>query len=245
MYAARYGFFRYLRFVKSNVQQMSLETTNTPLPDSSPRATRPSQDAAAAGPRMELSAFLEYVRTGRPLDTPAIHRLMDDMADEARRVTFRLNAAYHPMDEVRALLSELFGRPVPASLRVFPPLYADFGKNIHVGENVFINACCQFQDHGGVYIGDGCQIGHGVVFATLNHPLARSERRHPPGPRRVGGLERCDPAGRQHRRRSRGGRRCGGHARRAARRRGGRRARPRHQDHRLTASRPSCRCVRP
>lgn len=187
MYAARYGFFRYLRFVKSNVQQMTPETTNTPLSDSSPRATRPSQDAAAAGPRMELSAFLEYVRTGRPLDTPAIHRLMDDMADEARRVTFRLNSAYHPMDEVRALLSELFGRPVPASLRVFPPLYADFGKNIHVGENVFINACCQFQDHGGVYLGDGCQIGHGVVFATLNHPLARSERRHTvPAPIRLG-----------------------------------------------------------
>lgn len=75
------------------------------------------------------------------------------------------------------LLSELFGYEVPQSLRVFPPLYADFGKNITVGEDVFINACCHFQDHGGVMIGDGCQIGHNVVFATLNHGLAPEERK--------------------------------------------------------------------
>jgi len=77
---------------------------------------------------------------------------------------------------VRELLSELFGYEVPQSLRVFPPLYADFGKNIAVGEHVFINACCHFQDHGGVMIGDGCQIGHNVVFATLNHGFAPEDR---------------------------------------------------------------------
>lgn len=97
---------------------------------------------------------------------------MHEMSDEARRVTFRLNTAYHSQEEVRELLSNLFGYKVPQSLRVFPPLYADFGKNITVGENVFINACCHFQDHGGVSIGDGCQIGHNVVFATLNHGMS-------------------------------------------------------------------------
>ena len=94
---------------------------------------------------------------------------MDEMSDAARRVTFRLNSAYRTPKEVRALLSELFGYEVPSTLRVFPPFYTDFGKNITVGENVFINACCHFQDHGGVVIGDGCQIGHNVVFATLDH----------------------------------------------------------------------------
>ena len=97
---------------------------------------------------------------------------MHEMSDEARRVTFRLNTAYHSQEEVRELLSDLFGYKVPQSLRVFPPLYADFGKNITVGENVFINACCHFQDHGGVSIGDGCQIGHNVVFVTLNHGMS-------------------------------------------------------------------------
>ena len=125
---------------------------------------------------MTTDAFKEYVKTRRALDTEEIHRFMDDMSNEARRITFRLNTAYHTQDEVRELLSELFGYEVPESLRVFPPFYADFGKNITVGEGVFINACCHFQDHGGVIIGDGCQIGHNVVFATLNHGLAQEDR---------------------------------------------------------------------
>lgn len=125
---------------------------------------------------MTTDAFKEYVKTCRALDTEEIHRFMDDMSNEARRITFRLNTAYHTQDEVRGFLSELFGYEVPESLRVFPPFYADFGKNITVGEGVFIHACCHFQDHGGVIIGDGCQIGHNVVFATLNHGLAPEER---------------------------------------------------------------------
>ena len=40
-----------------------------------------------------------------------------------------------------------------------------------------IDARCPFQDHGGVTLGDGCQIGHNVVFATLDHGIAPAERR--------------------------------------------------------------------
>lgn len=125
---------------------------------------------------MTLEDFLAFVKTRKALNTPEIHKFMDEMSDEARKVTFRLNADYHTPDEVRAFISELFGKPVPQSLRIFPPFYTDFGKNIEVGENVFINACCHFQDHGGVVIGDGCQIGHNVVFATLNHGMKPEDR---------------------------------------------------------------------
>jgi acetyltransferase-like isoleucine patch superfamily enzyme len=45
-----------------------------------------------------------------------------------------------------------------------------------VGENVFINSGCRFQDQGGITIGDGSLIGHNVVLATLNHDL-HPERR--------------------------------------------------------------------
>ena len=54
---------------------------------------------------------------------------------------------------------------------LFPPIYADFGKNITIGEGVFINSGCCFQDQGGIRIGDGCQIGHHVVFATIDHDM--------------------------------------------------------------------------
>lgn len=136
---------------------------------------------------MTIEDFKEYVKGRKALDTEEIHRLMDEMSNEARRVTFRLNTAYHTPDEVRALLSELFGYRVSETLRVFPPFYADFGKNITVGEHVFINACCHFQDHGGVTLGDGCQIGHNVVFATLNHGMAPEDRSTTyPAPIRLG-----------------------------------------------------------
>ena len=37
---------------------------------------------------MTLDNFLEHVKEGRPLDTPEISRFMDEMSDEARRITF-------------------------------------------------------------------------------------------------------------------------------------------------------------
>ena len=91
-------------------------------------------------------------------------------------------AGFDPRTQVEKTdFSELFGYEVPATLKVFPPFYTDFGKNIRIGENVFINACCHFQDHGGISIGDCCQIGHNVVFATLDHGLGPDDRRkmHP------------------------------------------------------------------
>lgn len=126
---------------------------------------------------MTLDEFLQYAQQRKPFEEPEMLRLMNEMSDEARRITCRLNAEYHTPDEIRALLSELFGRRVDPSLRVFPPFYTDFGKNIHLGREVFINACCHFQDHGGVTIGDGCQIGHDVVFATLDHLIDPARRK--------------------------------------------------------------------
>ena len=78
--------------------------------------------------RMTTDAFKEYVKTRRALDTEEIHRFMDDMNNEARRITFRLNTAYHTPDEVRELLSELFGydrsgyfhRSMPISVKISP-----------------------------------------------------------------------------------------------------------------------------
>lgn len=118
---------------------------------------------------MTLDEFLKHTSERRPLDKPEVYLLMNEMSDEARRITCRMNNTYHTQEELRALFSLLSGRKVDETFRVFPPFYTDFGKNIHVGKNVFINAGCHFQDHGGVTLGDGCLVGHNVVFATLNH----------------------------------------------------------------------------
>lgn len=127
---------------------------------------------------MTLEDFLNHIKAGGALNTPEIYRLMDEMSDQARRITCEINSSYHSQEELRALMSRLTGKPVDETFKMFPPFYTDFGRNITIGRNVFINACCHFQDHGGVTIGDRCQIGHNVVFATLNHGLAPEERCH-------------------------------------------------------------------
>lgn len=58
---------------------------------------------------------------------------------------------------------------VSDDFRLFPLFLPDFGKNIHLGSNVFVNAGCKFQEQGGIYIGDNVLIGHNVVLPTLNH----------------------------------------------------------------------------
>ena len=133
---------------------------------------------------MTIEEFKEFVNSGRPIDTPEAIEVLNRQNDEARKITAKLNGGYHPMEEIREILSELFGCRVPDNFRVFPPFYTDFGRNIHVGDNVFINACCQFQDQGGVWLGDGCLIGHNVVFATLNHDF-NPERRQICIPKRI------------------------------------------------------------
>ncbi len=125
---------------------------------------------------MTLDEFLKHVEQRLPLNTEEIQLFMNEMNDEARRITCEMNNVYHTQEEIRELFAKLTGQPRNDSLRIFPPFYTDFGKNIRVGRNVFINACCHFQDHGGVTLGDGCLIGHNVVFATLNHDL-HPERR--------------------------------------------------------------------
>lgn len=104
------------------------------------------------------------------------HLFMHEQAEAARKLTFEINGSYHTQDELLTLFSELFGYKVDDSFRCFPPFYTDFGKNIRIGNNVFINSGCNFQDQGGITIGDGCLIGHQVVFATINHDLASDTR---------------------------------------------------------------------
>lgn len=43
-------------------------------------------------------------------------------------------------------MSYLIGKKVDETFRIFPPFYTDFGKNITLGKNVFINSGTHFQD---------------------------------------------------------------------------------------------------
>ena len=132
---------------------------------------------------MTLEQFQQKIADGRPLEGKEMIEFMREQSDESRKVQFELNTRYHTPEEIRLLFSQITGREVDETFRMFPPFYSDFGRNIHVGRNVFINSCCQFQDQGGIFIGDGCLIGHSVVMATLNHdfdPAKRQNLSHAP-----------------------------------------------------------------
>ena len=99
-------------------------------------------------------------------------------AQRAMRHTTELNFQYHEPEEVTRLFSKLIGKPVGEGFCLFPPFYTDYGQNITIGKNVFLNTSCHFQDQGGITIGDGTLIGHNVVLATLNHDEAPERRQH-------------------------------------------------------------------
>jgi acetyltransferase-like isoleucine patch superfamily enzyme len=52
-----------------------------------------------------------------------------------------------------------------------PPFYCDYGYNISVGRNTFMNFNCVILDVVPVRIGDDCQIGPNVQIYTADHPL--------------------------------------------------------------------------
>lgn len=115
-----------------------------------------------------------------------INRRIWQICQETQRKLSVLNSTYHPDSEIPALMSELIGEPVGEGLRMFLPFYSDFGRNIHIGRNVFINSCCHFQDQGGIYIGDDVLIGHNVVIATIDHDLDPHDRRNHYAPVSIG-----------------------------------------------------------
>ena len=79
----------------------------------------------------------------------------NELFQEAVRIGMELNTKYHTPEELREIMGRLIGKQVDRSFRMFPPFYTDFGKNITIGKDVFINSGCHFQDQGGIEIGDG------------------------------------------------------------------------------------------
>lgn len=96
----------------------------------------------------------------------------------AGRITAAINRlTFEDADEVRALFSELIGRPVDESFLLIPPFYTAGGGETRVGRNVFINQNCTFHDLGGLHLADDVMIGPNVSLITTSHPLDPSRRR--------------------------------------------------------------------
>ncbi|MBD5266672.1 MAG: sugar O-acetyltransferase [Bacteroides sp.] len=126
---------------------------------------------------MTTSEFIKIMDSGENIPGGShVHAKMHELSQEAIRITMEINNSFHNHVEIIELMSELTGKKIHESFRLFPPFYTDCGKNLHIGKRVFINAGCKFQDQGGITIGDDVLIGHNCVIATLNHAMDPEHR---------------------------------------------------------------------
>lgn len=96
--------------------------------------------------------------------------------ERARRLTRLYNGTTEFDGEERTrLLKELFGS-AGSRIYVEPTFRCDYGFNIHVGEDFYMNFDCVILDVCEVHIGDNCFMGPGVHIYTAGHPLNPQQR---------------------------------------------------------------------
>src|SRR3982751_3387777 len=127
---------------------------------------------------MNRKDIFERERAGEiiSLDDPEYGKIAD-LITEAQKLIVEINTGYRTPQQVRDSFSQLTGVAVDSSFWLLPPFYTDFGRNIRVGRDVFINHCCEFMDRGGITLEDNVLIGPKVNLITINHPVEPSQRR--------------------------------------------------------------------
>ncbi|MFT4087619.1 MAG: sugar O-acetyltransferase [Gordonia sp. (in: high G+C Gram-positive bacteria)] len=105
-------------------------------------------------------------------------RAMHQRVLEVTELTSRLNVL--PFDDVAgkaALFAQIFGRPLPDDVTVYPPFFTDDGRNIAFEGRVFVNQNCTFLDSSGITLGHRTMIGPKVTFITGGHPVDPADRK--------------------------------------------------------------------
>jgi acetyltransferase-like isoleucine patch superfamily enzyme len=127
---------------------------------------------------MDTRDIFERERSGEviSLDDPEYGKIAG-LITEAQKLIAEINSGYHTPQEVRDWFSRLTGVTVDPSFWMLPPFYTDFGRNIRVGKDVFVNHGCEFMDRGGITLEDRVLIGPKVNLITINHPIEPSRRR--------------------------------------------------------------------
>ena len=113
---------------------------------------------------------LEKCLAGLPFegDDPEIGR----MALQTKRLLKELNALDYGNAQGRErILHSLFGS-VGENVCVDIDFHCEYGKNIHVGDNVIINMNCTFVDNNRIDIGSKVMIASDVKIYTATHDTA-------------------------------------------------------------------------
>lgn len=108
----------------------------------------------------------------------AAYSQVDEVVKTNQRLLQQLNTQEHSVAEIRQLVSQITNERIDDSTEIRLPFRTDFGRNLHIGKDVFINSGAMFVDLGGIYLGDHVLIGPNVTIASVNHRMAPQERRH-------------------------------------------------------------------
>ncbi len=79
------------------------------------------------------------------------------------------------IEERQRILNSLLGK-VGKGVWIETPFFCDYGENISIGANTFINTNCMFLDNNTISIGKNGLIAPYVQIYTASHPLKASER---------------------------------------------------------------------
>ncbi len=75
----------------------------------------------------------------------------------------------------KEIIQKLLGT-LPEGLEIVTPFSCDYGKNISLGKNVFINMNCYLMDGAPITLGDYVFVGPYCGFYTASHPLNYYQR---------------------------------------------------------------------
>jgi maltose O-acetyltransferase len=78
-------------------------------------------------------------------------------------------------EELDALIKDILGKS-GKNIVVEPPFHCDYGKNIEVGNNFFVNYNCVILDVGKVIIGENVMFAPNVSIYTAGHPIHPESR---------------------------------------------------------------------
>src|SRR3954463_3259049 len=101
-----------------------------------------------------------------------------DLMTDSRRaaaLTARYNAELD-RGRRRELMTDLLGS-FGANSTIRSDFRCDYGYNVHIGANVFVNWGGVFLDVGRITLGDFVQLGPNVQLLTATHPLDTGRRR--------------------------------------------------------------------
>lgn len=124
----------------------------------------------------ETTTIFDRLRNGETiLPTDPEGYKLHKVSYKTKEVLVHINNSADPK-EIRATLSHITESEINESVAVFTPLYLNYGKNLKIGKNVFINIDCVFLDLGGITIEDNVLIAPKVSLLTEGHPLDPENR---------------------------------------------------------------------